>query len=117
MIRLLIFLAFAAAPLAAGAHGGHHSTDVAETAVVPAAERVVVAVAAAAHCPTGGGQELCSCHGLSCTPSFQPIAIAAAPSREVAIVRPTGLFPHIAVAAFRSWALLGFSPRGPPPLS
>jgi hypothetical protein len=119
MSRLLLFIAFAAAPLVAGAHGGLHSQpiEVSETAVVPAADPVVVAFAAAAHCPSGGGQELCSCHGLSCTPSFQPVGIACAPLREIARVRASGSFPHSADAAFRSRSPLGFSPRGPPPLS
>jgi len=115
--RLLLLVALLAAPLIASAHSGHHATSDPGAHTQSTKGGVVVASAAGSHCPAGGGQEVCACHGLSCSTPFQPIAIAAAPLRELLVVPATADFPHAAAPAPRSTALLRFAPRGPPLIS
>jgi hypothetical protein len=119
MLRLLLLFAFAIAPLVASAHDGHHApshdaSTPAEKSVAPAIDRATVVTAAVgSHCPSGG-QELCSCHGLSCTTPFQPVAVTDAPSRPLVRVAATSRVFHAAAPVVRSSALLRFPPRGPP---
>src|SRR5205814_10488005 len=120
VIRFLLLVGLLAAPLIAGAHGGHHAAsgpNGAQSQTAAVSDGAVAVFAAGGHCPAGGGQEVCSCHGLSCTTPSQPVALAAAPLRELPLVPATADFPHAAAPVLRSAALLRFAPRGPPLIS
>lgn len=113
MLRLLILVVLAIAPLIAAAHGNHqHANPPVEAAKAPALELGTVGILSApSHCPTGSGS-VCCCHGFSCTTPFDPVA---APSAAAALVLPVAAaaVPD-AQAAPRSATFFRFSPRGPP---
>lgn len=113
MVRLILLVALALAPLLASAHGGHHAAGP-ETAAPVTAEpngTVRAVVASPSRCP--GGEENCCCHD-ACTPSFQPVAMDA-PGVEAPTARLAGEdVVHGASDTPRAVALLRCCPRGPP---
>jgi hypothetical protein len=122
MLRLLLLLLFAALPLLAGAHEGHHAASEPDGATAPSAERpathagFTALAVAPSRCP-GGGHEACCCHDLTGTPSYQPVAIADRGRTEVTPSTSPEKASGCAQPAPRSIALARYSPRGPPPYS
>src|SRR3954468_15080240 len=104
MRRLLLLVALSLVPLLAGAHEGHHAPARPQASPTAQANGVIVAIVAApSRCP--GGDELCCCHDLTCTPSYPPAAIADPGRREIAPAPVRAQLPQYAQAAPRAVAL------------
>src|SRR3954470_20762223 len=110
MLRLLLLVALAVAPLVASAHGGHHEKAAAETDSRPS-------IAVSAPCAPSGGGEMCSCHNLSCLSHFHPAPVLHAPMAGCALQSVESPIASVVTGNLPPAPFVRFPPRGPPRFS
>jgi hypothetical protein len=114
MLRLLLLIALAIAPLVAAAHSGHHAQEESAPSETVAAPAIPTLVAAPCR---GGSHEVCSCHETPCLSPAGHAAVADAPVRQIVFVAPARRLPRGVSALLPPAPPAPFRPRGPPQLS